>query len=406
MPPSEESTKSEDKVASSSLQAEGNSFGADQSPKKSQKTLLYSILIILLLALAGMALYFALRDDSKESATTTQQTVKIGVLLPYSGPAAAGGLGVLKGVQLAKKQLNASNIELVQIDSKCDGEAAKKALQEAVSKGVSGIIGEGCSGASLAMVPLANTNKIPMVSPLSSNPGLSIKDDYFFRVVPSDEYQGAFVASLFKEKGLKNVSVLTDEAAGRGLATVFKEEFGKLGGKVVSEGSIERDSTKVDVQISALKAAKPEAVYIVSNSVPTSVAILKSLQASGLKVPLYGSDTMNVNAILTEAGEAAEGLTVATFSSGTKTFKQALANEYPSEEFLFGAAEGYDAFTAFYNAVNKGAVTGEQLKRELSRVDFEGVAGKIKFNENGEVTDKEHKYDLLIAKEGAFVTAE
>ncbi len=372
-------------------------------PAGGSKKGLIAAIVVGVLVVGGIGAYVMMHSKDKQAATV-KPTVKVGVMLPFSGGASGSGFGELKGVQLAKKQLNATNIELVQVDSKCDKDEAMKVFNELVAQHVVAIVGEACSGASLGVLPLANQHKIPMISPSASSPDLSIANDYFYRVVPPDEYQGKFTAKVMIDKNYKTVSILnTDESYGNGLAKVFKEEYEKLGGKVVSTGTFASDAINLDTQVAALKAAKPEAIYLISNSSPSAIAALKLTRATGVTAPFYGADAINDNAILSEAQAASDGLQVTAFSSGTKAFKQALTNEYPSEEFLYAAAEGYDAFKAIVTAVDTGASTGEKVKAALDKVDFIGVSGHIKFNKNGELTEQEHTYDLLVAKDGTFV---
>jgi branched-chain amino acid transport system substrate-binding protein len=352
----------------------------------------------------GIWMYMAAREDTQ---TTVKPSVKVGVLLPLSGGASVSGFGELKGVELAKKQLGADNIELVQADSQCDAEVAKTAIQDLFDQGVVAIIGDACSSASAGVLPLVNQNKVPLISPSASSAALSIPNDYFFRVVPPDEFQGAFTAKRLYDEGYRSVSVLhTDEEYGNGLAEVFVEEFKSLGGNVVSNGSFASGDIALEAQADETKAANPDAIYLISNTAPSAIAAIKLVREAGVTAPIYGADAINDSSILSEVGTAGEGLVVATFSNGTKAFKQTLSNEYPSEEFLYAAAEAYDAFTAIYRAVENGATTGEGVKMELMKLDFVGVSGRIKFNENGEVTDKEHAYDILRAQDGVFVPVE
>ncbi len=378
------------------------------SEPKNKKMMLIAIIAVVVLLAGGGAAYYLMsskKEEAKQPAALAK--VKVGVLLPFSGGASGSGFGELKGVQLAKKQLGADNVELVQADSKCDKDEAAKAIKELIDQKVVAIIGEACSGASLGALPLANENKVPMISPSASSPELSIANDYFFRVVPPDEFQGKFTAQLLYKKGLKKVSVLhTDESYGNALNDVFTQEFERLGGTVASEGKFVSDAIDLQTQADAVKTANPDAIYLVANSSPSAIAALKLVRGTGVTAPFYGADAINDNAILSEAQAAGEGLVVTAFSSGTKAFKQALTNEYPSEEFLYAAAEGYDAFAAVFQALKTGATSGEQVKTALQKVDFKGVSGRIKFNANGELTEAEHTYDIMQAKDGTFIPAD
>ena len=65
-------------------------------------------------------------------------------------------------------------------------------MKLAVKNNMSAVIGDLCSGASLAALPYANAANMPMVSPSASSPLLSIPQDYFFRTCPNDNFQAGF----------------------------------------------------------------------------------------------------------------------------------------------------------------------------------------------------------------------
>jgi branched-chain amino acid transport system substrate-binding protein len=364
------------------------------------------ILVILLILSAGAVLAMTLlkKDDTKKDA---KAPVKVGFLMALTGGSSSMGYGTNKGIQLAKKQLGAENIEIVQADSKCDPKVAPEAIKRLIAQKVVAIIGDGCSSASTAALPAANNAKIPMISPTASSPSLTIPNDYFFRVVPNDNFQGAFMAQAIFDKGSRKVGVFyTNEAYGSSLSKVFKEKFESLGGKVPASVSAESDVIDLKSQMNTLKASNPDAVFFVPNSVVSATAAVKVAREVGITAPIYGADIFYDTTIIKEAGASAEGMTFTSFSTGTKSFNQALLNEYQVTDQLYGAAEAYDAFAAIQKAVKQGATTGEQVAKALSSITFEGVSSKISFDENGEISDKAYKYALLQVKNGAFVVVE
>jgi len=381
-------------------------LGPTPEPHHSKrKTAIITFLVVFLMAVIGAATYMYFTKD-KDKATEAPH-VKVGVMMAFSGGSSSMGYGANKGIQLAKKQLGADNIELIQADSKCDPKTAAEAIKKLIQQHVIAIIGEGCSSASVAALPAANNAKIPMISPSASSPTLSIPNDYFFRVVPPDTFQGAFMAQSIYDKGIRRVAVFyTNEPYGTGMNKVFQEKFEGLGGKVVATASAEPDVIDLTTQINQLKAANPEAIFIAPNSVVSGTAAIKLLRQAGVTVPLFGADIMYDTTIINNAPQAAEGLTITSFPTGTKSFKQALLNEYQVTEQLYAAPQAYDAFHAIYLAVQKGATTGEQVKDILPTLNFQGVSARIKFDQNGEISDKNYKYDLLQVKNGKFITLE
>jgi len=375
---------------------------ASPEPKPGRKFPIKMLLIavaVVLLAVGALVAYMFLQPQQANQAPR----VKVGLMMAFSGGSSSMGYGANKGIQLAKKQLGADNIEIVQVDSKCDPKTAAEAVKTLIEQKVMAIIGEGCSSATVAVLPAANNAKIPLISPSASSPTLSIPNDYFFRVVPPDNLQGAFMAQTIYDKGYRNVAVFyTNEPYGTGMHKVFSESFTTLGGKVVANATAEPDVIDLETQMEQIKAAKPEAIFIAPNSVVSATAAMKIAREVGITVPFYGADIMYDTTIIANAPQAAAGLTITSFPTGTKAFKQSLFNEYQKNEELYAAPQAYDIINILQLATKKGITTGEALKDFLPTIDFEGVSGHIKFDENGEINDKNYQYDLFQVQNDAF----
>jgi branched-chain amino acid transport system substrate-binding protein len=360
-----------------------------------------TIVVIILLGLGGFATYAYLSSRVKP----TPPSVKVGVLMAFTGGSSSMGYGEMKGIQLAQKQLDASNIELVQMDSQCDPAVAPQGMQRLIDQQVVAVIGDGCSSASLAALSLANSNKIPMVSPSASSPTLSISDDYFFRVVPPDTYQGAYLAKAVYARGIKSVGIFyTNEPYGANMNNVFTKEFESLGGKVLTSVNAQSGVINLAPQIGQIKAAKPQGVVFVSNSVVSGAAAIELARQAGIAVPFFGGDGLYDQTLISNAQAAAQGLTITTFPTGNSAFRQLLLNNDQGEQ-LYAAAQGYDAFEAIYQAVKHGARNGLQIKNELPNISFDGVSAPIKFAPNGDEDGTNYKYALLKVQDGSFVDA-
>ena len=183
------------------------------------------------------------------------------------------GYGTSKGVALAKKQLGADNITVIQADSKCNPKSAVTAINQLIQQHVVAIIGDGCSSASLAALPIANNAQIPMISPSASSTKLSIANDYFFRVIPNDNKQGAFMARNVYKQGIRKVAVFyTNEPYGASIEQAFQNTFESLGGKVVVTALAQPDVIDLKTQMNTLKAANPQAIFFAPNSVVSGTA--------------------------------------------------------------------------------------------------------------------------------------
>lgn len=374
----------------------------ENETKKSKKKWFFVIIIsVVILLIAGIGAWAY--KQYRANLQTKQTTYKVGVLMAFTGGSSNMGYGTMKGIQLAKKTLGADNIELVQADSHCDPKTAPSAMQQLINQGVVAVIGDGCSSASLAALPLANNNKIPMISPSASSVALSIPNDYFFRVVPNDNNQAAYMAKTIRSKGITRVAVFyTNEPYGSAMSMSFQNQFKTLGGTVVSTAYAEPDDINLTSEMQKLKAANPQAIFIAPNSLVTATAAIQVARNVGLTVPLFGGDIMYDKTLISNAPAAAEGLTITTFPTGSSTFKQMLQSEYGVAEQLYAAPQAYDAFQAIATAIREGATTGEQIRSKLPSVKFKGMSGNISFDANGEEPGANYKYDVLQVQGGVF----
>lgn len=375
--------------------------------KKSRRMLMVVITAIIVIALVGISLFLVYKATKKDNTSSLPQ-IKVGLMMAFSGGSSSMGYGTSKGIQLAKAQLGINNIEIVQMDSKCDPKVAADAVKRLIAQKVVAIIGEGCSSATVAALPAANNAKVVMLSPSASSTTLSIPDDYFFRVVPSDIHQGRFLAQTIFDRGIRKVAVFyTNEPYGSSINKVFQEEFESLGGKVVATAAGESDVIDLNSQMADIKGSNPEAVFFAPNSVVSGTAAMKIGRELGITAPYFGADILYNTTIINDAPEAADGLTITSFPTGTKAFKQAIANlDNQANEQLYAAPQAYDALHAIFIATKHGAATGEEIKAMLPSIAFQGVSGRIAFDQNGDEVANNYKYDLLQVKDGKFEAVE
>jgi branched-chain amino acid transport system substrate-binding protein len=369
--------------------------------KSHHATKLMAIVLAAVVVLGGAG--YGLYAHNKSTKPKPLPNVKIGVMLAFSGGSSSMGYGSNKGIQLAQKQLGAYNMQLVQADDQCDPTVAVTAVKYLISQHVAAIIGDNCSSAVTATLPYVNANKILLLSPSATSPLLSIKNDYFFRTVPSDDGQGAFLAKTAYADGHRKLAVFyTSEPYGTAIDSVVTQNFKALGGTVVATASAPSSVIDIASQVAAIKASNPDAVIIVTNSTVSSVAFMKQARAAGIVAPFYGGDNLYDNTIITNGGTAAEGLKVVTYPTGTPAFKQALLTQYNVSDQLYAAPEAYDAFKTLYLAIQKGATTGPEFKQILPTIKFNGASGPIYFNQYGEPNWQTYKYALLQVKDGSF----
>ncbi|HYH07156.1 MAG TPA: ABC transporter substrate-binding protein, partial [Thermoanaerobaculia bacterium] len=155
-----------------------------------------------------------------------------------TGDQAAFGTSTVQGVRIAAEEINAAGgilgkkIRLVVEDDQGRAEEAASVVTKLItSDNVVGLIGENSSNQSLAAAPIAQSNGVPMISPSSTNPAVTEKGEYIFRVCFTDPYQGKALATFVRNNlRLTNAAILKDNRNDYsvGLAEFFSKTFTEL----------------------------------------------------------------------------------------------------------------------------------------------------------------------------------
>jgi len=319
--------------------------------------------------------------------------IKVGEFASLTGKEAAFGQSSHKGTVLAIEEINAAGgvlgrkIEHVFEDNQSKSGESATIVKKLISRDkVVAILGEVASGRSLEAAPICQQNKIPMISPSSTNPKVTEVGDFIFRVCFIDPFQGTVMAT-FAQKTLKakNVAVLTDVAApySVGLAQFFKETFTRNGGTIAAEQKYNGGDKDFKAQLTAIKAANPDAVFVPGYYTDAGLIVLQARQL-GINVALFGGDGWEAPELIQIGGKALEGCYYSTHYSPedkseavqnfVKKFKAKFNNEVPDAM----AALGYDSAYVLADAMKRaGSIDGEKVRDALAQTkDFPGVTGK------------------------------
>ena len=209
------------------------------------------------------------------AAPAMAETVKIGVLLGFTGPIESLTPDMAAGAEMAMAEASKSGkfmggkmIEPVRGDSTCVDAAAATATAERLitSDKVVGIMGADCSGVTTAVLQNVATAKgVVMISPSATSPALSTIEDngLFFRTSPSDARQGQVLAQILKEKGVTSAAIsYTNNDYGKGLADSIQSNFEAVGGKVTITASHEDGKGDYGAEVAALAQAGGEILIV------------------------------------------------------------------------------------------------------------------------------------------------
>src|SRR5436853_2625921 len=195
---------------------------------------------------AALALFVA----GASAAFAADQVIKIGGLFPMSGPGSYFGAQDKQGIELALDELNKAGVNGYKFaiqyeDSACSPLPASQAAKRLLDQYKPDVlVGEECSDATLAIMPIVEQAKVPIVNAGSS--ALKITDPgnpYTFRIMPNEVMQGVDIATqAYNKPNARTAGLLYENTnAGIGNAKVFGDTFTKLGGKIVADIGFGRD---------------------------------------------------------------------------------------------------------------------------------------------------------------------
>jgi len=336
------------------------------------------------------------------------EPIKIGVLVPDTGPASSYGKSIRQGIELAVEEINAERpagpkIVTVYKDTGTNVETAKIAFHELVeTENVWAIIGPVSSSVARGLAPLAAQAQVVLLSPAASSPALTSEGgEYFFRNYPSDVVEGYTMAEFCRKLALASVAVVAaDDLFGQGIATIFEEKYAAPTRKIVlreyfSSPLDEKRAMEIARKVAASKA---EAVYIAAYQ-PDVAALLLAFDKLGTKIPRLATSAVTAE-IVNLAGKAAEHLVFPQTAFDphadnprVRAFVDAYKAKYGEEPDNF-AAHAYDAAKVLVAAIERAQIR-KNLKGELWNIRYEGVTGNIDFDLNGDVVQAPRLYAVF-----------
>jgi branched-chain amino acid transport system substrate-binding protein len=353
----------------------------------------------------GLALSISISACKKHSTPTGSDSpsalqgnvIRVGEIGSLSGSEATFGVSTHRGIELAAQELNAAGgvkgkqLEVITLDDQSKPDEAATAVTKLITQNqVAAVLGEVASSRSIAMAPIAQNHKIPMITPSSTNPKVTELGNYIFRVCFIDPFQGEVMAKFaIQNLKVKKVAILRDIQSdySSGLSEFFRSAFTKAGGEIVIEESYSSGNIDFKSQLTAMRSRKPEAIYVPGYYTEVGL-IARQARELGIQVPLLGGDGWD-SVKLTEIG-------------GKALNNSYFSNHYSSEsddpriqEFVkkfkakYGSipdgmsAMGYDATRVLADAMLRAkSLESKEIRDALaSTSNFPGVTGNITINE-------------------------
>ena len=302
-----------------------------------------------------------------------QDTVKIGLLVPLTGPFTSTGKQLVAGarlfMQLKGDTVAGKKIELIVKDDAGNPETTKRLAQElVVNDKVAFLAGFGLTPGALATAPIATEAKIPQIVMMAATSVITERSPYIVRTSFSVPQTTVPLATWAAENGIKRVvTVVSDYAPGIDVETAFKQRFEALGGTVIESLRVPLSSNDFAPALQRVTDAKPDALL---GFVPAGVGpifVERGLDKSGIKFIAEGS--LTEDNVVNEIGPAALGIITTHHYSASHNspenkafvaeFKKATSGLRPN----LMAVQAYDGMYLIYEALKKtnGATDGDAL---------------------------------------------
>jgi len=357
-------------------------------------------------------------------------SLKIGWLLPQTGPISSLGAPQIAALKLAAEDIAAGGgpkISYTGGDEAGDTAAAGQAVDRMLAAHVSAIIGAGSSSITLSVIDKITGSGTLECSGMNTTPALTGYPDkgLYFRTVPSDVLQGGVLADKIKADGGKSVAIISrSDSYATGLADATVTSLEHAGVNVATRVDYDPSATNLDAEVRKVVSSKPDSIILFSFD--EGATILQSLIQAGYgpdKVKLYGTDALPIASLAKTVDPSnpaiLKGMTFTQASSGEGTaFTKRLLQKDPGLSTTAFSPYFYDCAVLIALGAEKAkstdssAIAGElvgltngdkkctdyaQCKKLIDAgdsVQYVGAAGPLKFDKEGEPTTG--LYDILV----------
>lgn len=342
--------------------------------------------------LLATALVSAVSALAVAPALAQTEPVKIGLILPMTGPFASTGRQIDAAVRLYMAEHGSSvagrKVEVVLKDDAGTPDQTRRLAQElVVNDKVTVLAGFGITPAALAVGPVATQAKVPAVVMAAATSGIVATSPYFVRTSYTLPQTSVTMADWAAKNNLKNlVTMVSDYGPGIDAEKSFKERTAAAGGTVLAEVRVPMRNPDFAPFLQRVRDLKPDALFVFIPSGP-AVALMKQFVERGMDkagIKLIGDGGVTDDDTLNEMGDVALG-TVTSFhysaahdSAVNRKFVEAFtaANKFRPN---FMAVGGYDGMNVIYKALEatKGKGDGDALLAAMKGLSFESPRGPI-----------------------------
>lgn len=336
-----------------------------------KKTGIIVAVIIIILVIIGVS------GGSKKSQTSTNGSIKVGVVLPLTGPAAAMGETSKKAVELALANLSESerkNIEIVYGDDQLDTKQTVSVAQKLIDVDKVNAIIAWSSPTAVAASYIAEKSSVPMIG-LGNSPEINTDKKWVVRYMLGPNAQATAIKTMLLDGKYKKIALMWNQSDG---PKSVHDELVKIlpagGLTIVADESVTKGENDFKTSIAKIRAAKPDIVVVYIS--PQVGVFGKQAKDLGLNLPLVSGPTFEI----VEQVKAAQGGLDNQLYVGADnvTFMNDFFAKYATYPTIAGDYL-YDAVTQLAKDAGKNSI---EIIDSLKK-DFTGVAGMYKYNGDG-----------------------
>lgn len=327
--------------------------------------------------------------------------IKIGGLFAVTGPASFLGEPERNTAQMVVNEINAAGgvkgrkLELIAYDTQGDATKAVQAANRLIKEDkVAAIIGPSTTGDTMAVIPVVERAKIPMISCAAGSKITEPVKKWVFKTAQNDGLAVAKIYGDLKRKKISKVAILTvSDGFGSSGREQLKGQASAYGIQIVSDDTYGPKDTDMTAQLTKIKGSGAQAVICWGTN-PGPAVVARNAKQLGLKLPLYMSHGVSSKKFIGLAGDAAEGILLPSgrvivadlLPNSDRQKKSLLAfvndyqKHYKAEGDHFGG-HAWDAIMLLKGAIERGGENPAVIRDQLERTrGFAGIGGVFSYS--------------------------
>ena len=352
--------------------------------------------------------------------------VKIGALFSITGPPSFLGEPERNTAQMVVDEINKAGgvkghkLELVVYDTQGDATKAVQAATRLIKEDkVVAIIGPSTTGETMAVIPIVEKAKIPLISCAA---GVKITEPikkWVFKTAQNDALAVARIYEHLKKRQINKVAILTVSdgfgASGREQLTGQAKNYGI---QIISDETYGPKDTDMTAQVTKIRGSQAQALICWGTN-PGPAVVARNVKQLGLAIPLYMSHGVSSKKFIELAGDAAEGITL---PSGRVLVAGLLQNSDPQKKTLLSFVKTYqkryktqgdhfgghawDAVMLLKGAIERGGETSATIRDQLEKTQaFSGIGGIFNFSAQDHAGLTKDAFVLVQVKKKNWVLA-